>query len=271
MKISARFRLGVVFLTGMLSIGALGPRLAAQTTQNTNVASKPDSPSASPDGWHVDVIPYLWFAGVHGSSGIEGHEVSIHATPGEVLDYLNLGVMGAVETRYNRFLLPMDFMWIKLTDKKAFSFDEGATTAKVEFKETIFTPGVGYRLVDTKKFIVDTRFGIRYWHLDSSFHIQGPVVNNGINGTADWVDAVAGGKIQVALTPKVFIGVFGDAGGGQARSDWEVGGLLGMRVAKKWTIQGGYRYLSVNYRPQSTFVYDVNQSGILIGATWSVK
>jgi len=261
-----RFLLLVVVI---LALVTFGPALSAQTTQSA--AAKPDSPTPSGDGWHVDVVPYIWFAGIQGSTGINGHNASIDATPGEVLDYLNLGFMGTVEARYNRFLLPMDFMWVKLTDKKAFSFDEGATNAKVEFKQTVFTPAVGYRLVDTPKFIVDSRFGIRYWHLDSSLNITGPEVNTGVNGTANWVDAVAGGKIQAALGRKVFIAVFGDAGGGQARSDWEAGGLLGMRIAKKWTIQGGYRYLSVNYRPQSTFVYDVNQSGIILGATWSVK
>lgn len=256
-------------LVVILALITLGPALSAQTTQTA--ATKPDSPTPAADGWHVDIVPYLWFAGIHGSTGINGHSASVDATPGEVLDYLNLGFMASAEARYNRFLLPMDFMWVKLTDKKALSFDEGATNAKAEFKQTVFTPGVGYRLVDTPKFIVDSRFGIRYWHLDSSLNITGPEVNTGVNGTANWVDAVAGGKIQAGLGRKAFIAVFGDAGGGQARSDWEVGGLLGMRIAKKWTIQAGYRYLSVNYRPQSTFVYDVDQSGILIGATWSVK
>ena len=268
MKTSSPFR-PCILLAGLLSITIFGSVLSAQTTPSP--AQKPDSPPPSSDGWHVDIVPYLWFAGVHGTSGVNGHEASIHATAGEVLENLNLGFMGAAEIRHNRLLLPMDFMWVKLTDKKAFSFDEGATTAKAEFKETIFTPGVGYRLFEKERFTVDARLGLRYWHLDSSFHIQGPVVNTGVNGTANWVDVVAGGKIQAALTPKVFVAVFGDAGGGQANSDWEAAGLLGMRIAKKWTIQGGYRYLSVNYRPQSTFIYDVNQSGIIIGATWSVK
>jgi len=258
-----------VLIAVTLTLALFGPAVSAQTKPSS--ATKPDSPSPSSDGWHVDIIPYLWFAGVNGSSGVGDRSVSIHATPGEVLDYFNLGFMGAVEARHNRVLLPMDFMWIKLTDKKALAEDEGQTTVKAEFKQTIFTPAVGYRLVENEKFIVDSRFGIRYWHLNSSLSASGPTINDGRSGTADWVDAVAGGKIQAALGHKAFIAVFGDAGGGSARSDWEVGGVLGMRIAKKWTIQGGYRYLSVNYRPNRPFFYDVNQSGILIGATWSVK
>lgn len=252
-----------VLVTGVLSIFCLVPASLAQ--------GKPNSPDPSNDGWHVDISPYLWFAGVHGTAGIGGHEASVHASFADVADYLNLGFMGAAEIRHNRLIIPSDFMWIKLTDKKALEFDQGATTAKAEFKQTIFTQAIGYRVVDSKKWQVDTRFGIRYWHLNNSLSVRGPIMNNGVSRTANWVDAVAGGRIQVGLTPKMFISVGGDAGGGNARSDYQVIGLIGFHVAKKWVIGAGYRYMDVNYRPQSSFVYDVAQSGLLVGATWNVK
>lgn len=42
-----------------------------------------------------------------------------------------------------------------------------------------------------------------------------------------------------ALTPKVLVTVFGDAGGGQANSDYQVGGLLGYEVSRKIVLQAG--------------------------------
>ena len=223
------------------------------------------------DGFHLDVSPYIWFSGVHGTTGVEGHEASVHVSFGDITNYLNFGFMGVVEPRYNRFLFPVDFMWIKLTDKKAFQFDSGATTAKAEFKQTVFTPSVGYRLANTQKIKVDALLGVRYWHLNSSLSIQGPIANNGVSDTADWADAVAGGRISLAVTPKMFVTVGGDGGGGSARSDYELYGTFGVRIAKKWVLKAGYRYLDVNYRPSSTFVYDVAQSGLIVGATWNVK
>jgi hypothetical protein len=259
----------VIFLTIILSLTIFAPALLAQSSAPAN--SKPDSPSPSSDGFHMDVTPYLWLAGMHGTSGIGGHDASVHASFSDIANYLNLGFMATVEPRYNRVLFPMDFMWVKLSDKKALDFDSGATTAKVEFKQTVFTPGIGYRLVDTKKFQVDGIMGLRYWHMNSSLNVQGPVVNNGISGTADWVDAIAGGRIAIGLTPKMFIAVGGDAGGGSANSDYEAYGVLGGRIAKKWVLKAGYRYMDVNYRPPSSFVYDVAQSGLIIGATWNAK
>jgi hypothetical protein len=35
--------------------------------------------------------------------------------------------------------------------------------------------------------------------------------------------------------------------------------------AKRW------RYLDVNYRPSSSFIYDVAQSGLLLGVTFNLK
>jgi len=232
-------------------------------------SDKPGNPASSDDGWHVDVTPYLWFAGVHGTAGVLGHDASIHASVSEVFDYLNLGFMGNVELRYKRLVIPVDFMWIKLTDQKALPFDKGATIAKAEFRQTIFTPGAGFRLIDAERFKTDVLFGIRYWHLNGSLTLQPSQL--GISSTADWVDALGGAQIQAMLTPKVFVAVIADAGGASAKSDYEVVGLLGVRVAKKWALKAGYRYLAVNYRPGSSFVYDIAQSGIIVGATWSVK
>jgi len=70
---------------------------------------------------------------------------------------------------------------------------------------------------------------------------------------------------------KLIITFGGDAGGGSARSDYEVFGVLGFRVARKWVLDAGYRSMSVNYRQQSTFVYDMTMSGLVLGATWGVK
>jgi hypothetical protein len=252
-----------------LSFGIFVSTLRAQNASNS--ATKPDTPAPSDAGWHVDVIPYIWFSGINGTAGVLGHEASVHASFSDVANYLNLGAMVTVETRYNRFLMPVDFMWIKLSDDKALPFDEGATSVKAEFKQTVFTPGIGYRIVDADRIKVDWRMGIRYWHVNSSLNFQPSTLGKNFSDSAGWVDGISGGKIDLLVTRKVIITFGGDAGGGSARSDYEVFGLLGFRVARKWVLDAGYRYMSVNYRPQSTFVYDMAMSGLVLGATWNAK
>jgi hypothetical protein len=247
------------------------PVLHAQAQDSTNSGANADTPSPSDNGWHVNVVPYIWFAGVHGTVGVAGRDASVHARPSDVLSYVNLGAMIAVEPRYKRVLFPVDYMWIKLSDDKALPIQIVSVSIKSKVQQSILTPKVGYRLVDKKAFKVDALFGIRYWHLDNSLTLQPSFTGNTFSRSADWVDAVEGGRFQVALAPRVNVTILGDAGGANARLDYQVTGLLGFRVTKKWVVQAGYRYLYVDYRPQSTFVYNVAQSGILFGATWSVK
>jgi len=269
--ISARIQKSVLrgFAITLLCWGLFAIGASAQGISDTT--AKQESPSSSNDGWHVDVVPYIWFAGVHGTTGVLGHDASIHADFSEVFDYLNLGAMGAVQARYNRVLIPVDFMWIKLSDDKALPIGDEALSVKAEFRQTILTPGIGYRIVDHEKVKVDGLMGARYWHLYSSLRLQPESLGINPSKTANWADAVAGGKITLLVSPKVVLTVGGDAGGATARSDYEAYGILGLRVSKKWLLQAGYRYMSINYRPPSTFVYDVRQSGLVLGATWSVK
>ncbi len=43
---------------------------------------KTDSQPSTVTGWHVGITPYLWFAGVHGTSGALDHDASAHVEAG---------------------------------------------------------------------------------------------------------------------------------------------------------------------------------------------
>jgi hypothetical protein len=236
-----------------------------------NTSSVPESPAPSDEGWHLSLTPYLWFAGVHGTSGVLGHEASIHVDVSDVLSNFDIGFMGASELRYNHLLFPVDFMWIKLTDNRALPINESASSLKVVYKQAIFTPRIGYRIVDRQKIKVEWQMGIRYWHLNSSISLQPSRLGKSFSGTADWVDGVSGGKIVALVSRKVIATIGGDAGGGTARSDYQVYGLLGFRVSERWVLHSGYRYMSVNYGNRDAFLYDMTISGLVLGATWNAK
>jgi len=261
----------------ILTMGALFSssrvRAQAQSSTSTNMDSPQPNDTSSNDGWHVGITPYIWFAGVHGTTGVLGHDASVHASFGDIFNYLNIGAMGAVEARYNRVVMPLDFMWMKLSDEKSLPLNIVAESIKAEMTETMLTPKIGYRVADGKKVKVDALFGIRYWHVGTTFTLQPTQIRNGLSQSGDWVDAVAGGRIQLALSPKASVTVLGDAGGGSARSDYQIGGFLGYQISRRWVLLAGYRYLSVDYRPngKAQFVYDVNMPGLVLGATFKIK
>jgi hypothetical protein len=266
---AAKTILGALALT--LLFAAWG---SAQSSSQSTIASPQPKEAPVSDGLHVDFTPYIWFAGLNGTSGALGHDASVHASFGDIFSYLNIGAMGLLEVRYNRVIMPVDFMWMKLSDNKALPLNDAeAESVKAKMTETLLTPKIGYRIADGKKVKVDALFGIRYWHLSTDLTLQPVELKTGFSDSANWVDAVAGGRITLALSPKAFIAVGGDAGGGSARSDYQIAGGLGYRISRRWVVLGGYRYLSVNYRPNGNakFVYDVDMPGLVIGATFNIK
>jgi hypothetical protein len=161
-------------------------------------------------------------------------------------------------------------MWMKLSDDKALPVNQtGVTSIKAKLTQTVLTPKAGYLLVDQEKLKADATLGIRYWHLGENFSLQPSGINN--SQSANWVDVVAGARFTMPLSPKAMITVLGDAGAGGANVDYQVAGLLGYKVKPTVILQLGWRYLDVNYRPSSTFIYDGVTSGILLGVTFNIK
>lgn len=270
--IAALFLFSVGLTTAALA-GDQTVTMDAQTQTAPTPSPAPSAASADENGWHFNLTPYLWFAGLSGTAGLRGHDVSVHASPGDLLSHFDIGLMGAFEARKNRWVIPVDFMWMKLEGDHTTPFDPGVSYAKLKITQTVFTPGIGYQVVNHEKFKVDAKVSIRYWYLGQNASFQPSGILSNFSSSASWVDVVAGAKIEGALTPKVVVTVFGDAGGGGANSDYQFGGLLGYRVSKKVVLQAGWRYLDVNYRNSAPqlFVYDAHQSGAIMGATFNLK
>jgi hypothetical protein len=255
-------------LLGFLLAFGLTSNVLAQSP-NTLTSSKPDSPDPADQGLHVDVAPYLWFAGINGTVGALGHESSVHVTAADVLSYFNFGLMGAVETRYNRIIIPVDFMWVRLKDDKGIPITDDVDSVHAKINEDIFTPKIGYRLVSKERFKMDALIGIRYWHLGTTLTLQ-PQVENAYYGTANWVDAVQGMRFQGMLTRNVLLTIAGDAGGGGSRLDYQVVGLLGYKL-KRVTLQGGWRYLVIHKAPGESAFVNLAMTGVALGVVIPLK
>jgi hypothetical protein len=240
------------------------------SAQTTSTPTPGNSSSALDDRWHVSISPYLWFAGIHGTVGIRGHDVSVNASAKDVLSYFNIGLMGAIEARKQHFVFTADGMWIKLSDEKALPInDREVQSIKAKMTQVLLTPKIGYRVVDSEKLKIDALWGIRYWHQKTGLSFE-PNLFGGVSDTKGWVDVVGGTKIQMSLSPKVLVTIAGDAGGGSSALDYQVAGFLGYRIGKKYVLQAGWRYFDVNYRSQG-FTYDVAQSGLVLGLTINLK
>ena len=197
-----RFSVAVVAAL-LLGIPAKAQESADVATTSEDAAAAQQTPLAIPDDkWHYSISPYLWLAGTHGTAGFLGREASFHASFSDLFKYLNIGIMAAGEVRKERLLFPVDFLWMKLSDDRSFpeSPFPGATSIKLKIYQSILIPKAGYRIVDQEKMKVDGTLGIRYWHLGENLSLQPSNLNN--SQSANWVDVVAGARVQMPSPPR---------------------------------------------------------------------
>jgi hypothetical protein len=242
----------------------------------TQASSSPSGKAGAAEdgGWHFALSPYLWFAGAHGTAGALGRDVSIHASPGDLLSHFDIGVMGAAEARYHRFLLSGDIIWVRISDSKAPPFlGLGAVSANATVGQFVWTSNLGYRVIDRKKMKADANVGVRYWHLGQKLNFNPSLLGLNVNTSQNWADIVVGGRVQLPVGKKTVINLLGDVGGwnATAKLDYQFAALLGYKICPKWTLLAGYRYLFVDYRPTNLSVYSVVTSGALLGLTYTFR
>lgn len=239
--------------------------------QSPSSNSTNSSSSVGSETWSLDLSPYIWFAGTHGTVGVLGRDASVHASAGDLLSHFNMGLMGASQARFGRFLLNGDALWIRLSDSRALPFPGlNATSADVRVGQFVWTSKIGYRLID-RKVKADANLGVRYWHLGQSLTLNPSILGLNVNSSQSWADIVVGGRVELPLGPKTSITALGDVGGwnATAKLDYQFAGLLNFKVSRSWTISPGYRYLFVDYRSGSS-IYNMATTGGIIGVTYTI-
>jgi hypothetical protein len=247
---------------------------ADPAASSSNPKPLPDAPAPPPQasgmvpegpGWRGAVSIYGWFAGVHGTAGVRGHDAGVDIPFSDLFHYLKGIIPIAVEADKGRFVMPIDYLWIKLGDDKALPFDDiGQTSINAHFTESILTPKVGYRVVDGEHLKLDVLGGIRYWYLSQNLTLE--PAGLGFTKSASWVDGLGGARFIFPLGEKAAVNISGDAGAGGASLDYQVIGLFTYQLTKHLGLGLGWRYLDVDYRQGNhQFTWDMIQSGALAG------
>jgi hypothetical protein len=259
----------ILLVLTFLGMAVHGAPAAAQT-QSSSGAPAANGSDPADQGLHLDIAPYLWFPGINGTVGALDHQSGVHVSSGDLLSNFDFGVMGLTEIRYNRIIVPIDFMWVKLTDDKGVPFDSGVEYVNTKINEDIFTPKFGYRIVDKEKFKTDVLIGLRYWHVGTTLNLNPPPTVSRYYGALNWVDGIEGARFTALLAPKVVLTVAGDAGGGGARLDYQVVGLIGYKL-KRATLQAGWRYLVVHKNPTEGSFIELGSTGVVLGVVIPLK
>jgi outer membrane protein OmpA-like peptidoglycan-associated protein len=250
-----------------------------------STAALPDAPGPVPDqatgpvsqyptgntggDWRVGISIYGWFPGVHGTVGALGHNASIHVPFTDVFHTLKGIIPIAVEADKGRFLMPVDFLWMKLgVDNGIPENDFTQTSINTHLTQSILTPKFGFRLYDGDHLKLDALAGVRYWHVGISNTLEPSGVS--YSRSTNWVDGLGGGRFILPFGEKAAITVAGDAGAGQANLDYQAVGLLNFNFTRKFGMALGWRYLYEDYKPTTNqFVFNPTISGAVAGFSFN--
>lgn len=226
------------------------------------------------EGWRFQVTPYLWAAG--SASEIQplagGPKLQGDMSFGDILDHVDAALFLSGSARYDRFVVLGDLTWVSLSDEGSIS---GVLPVPVhvdgDLTQTSETIAAGYSVISRPNVAVDIVGGARAWQIETSVSAEAriaPHFSVGASATRhlSWVDPIVGVRMRATFSPRWSVIGYGDVGGYDGRTTWQVLRTVNCRVSEYFFLSAGYRQMSIEYDDSETSL-NVVMGGPIIGAT----
>lgn len=255
-------------VTLILFVALASTSTSAQTDNNGTT----DPQTTAAEQWEFTVAPYVFFAGLKGTIGVQRQTAFVNATFPDIFRNLDFAMMGTFEARKGNWLILTDAMYMSLSGKRV-TPSPLFSDIDVKVKETVIDPEIGYRVVRRERGTIDLLGGVRIWHVKPHLTFQPrilPLVD--VEEGKTWADPVVGARGIANLSPRVFISGKFDAGGFGVGSNFtgQAFGGVGFQVKPRIALIGGYRYLRVDYVGDAGFVFKTAMSGIMLGGKFKL-
>lgn len=219
--------------------------------------------------WEFALSPYAWVPGVSTSTETGRGRIDVDTSASEALADLDFALMGAFEARKGRWGLILDLLYADLSASESTPLGILWSDAKVETRLTAFTVYAGYRVVENDRASLDLLGGARSYWLDLDLSLEpGRLEGRSRSLSENWADPVFGLRGRYAFNDKWFATALVDAGGFAGGSDqsWQGFASVGYQFDERWSIQGGWRYMSIEKDVDGQDV-EVGLNGPILGFT----
>jgi hypothetical protein len=216
------------------------------------------------DRWSVEITPYLWAAGLDGTTAADGAGSEIDTDYKFFsLDNLDFALGAALEARKGRWGMLYDAMYVEFSD--AFERSPGSEVeVSGGFVETLGS------MMATNGRPLELLFGLRFVALEAIVDVA-PIPRASARET--WLDPLVGLEYAHAFNERWSVALRGDIGGFGISSEsselaTNVSATFGWRIGDKLTLRGGYRMLQMDFDGDA-LVLDATLQGYVIGASWT--
>jgi opacity protein-like surface antigen len=253
------------------------PVVVAAYAALTAIASNALAAEDGEQRWQFEFTPYLFAAGLKGTSGTQGVTADIDVPFDKVFDHLDGAFMGVFEARTGNWAFGFDGLYVRLEGERSRSWQGpagiGSATGELDvaIKQQVYTPYAGYRVVDgrTTVYVIGAA---RYTQLDTELNLvttTGGLLPGGTrtqNGSKSWWDPVVGASIAVPFAEHWSAVGYVDVGGFGVGSDLTYQAIAGAnwQFAKNFSAKAGYRYLYQDFE-EDGFVWDMALHGVYLG------
>jgi len=258
-------------MNGTRAATVLGLALAA-------LAAAARAEDAKGDDWRFEVTPYVFGAGLRGTTGVGPISADVDSSFGDILKHFDSGLMAAAEARKGPWVLAFDGVYFRLKDQATRSWQGpagiGSATGDLEatVSQLVYQLAVGYRVMDTSTTKLDAIGAARYTRLDTDLNLvttTGPLLpgaTRSVSGSADWWDPVVGFRVILPFADRWSFMGYGDVGGFGVGSKITYQMIAGVNweFAKSFTAKLGYRYMYQDY-DKNNFLWKIAAHGAYIG------
>jgi hypothetical protein len=209
------------------------------------------APALAQDEWQSEVAIYGWFTGLTGEVDTPLGSVAFEQSFSDILDQLDMAFMGAVQVRRGRWSLIGDLVYTDLSQD--FRLPPGVPILQpygqvdTSVRLTTFSGYALYDAVSRPDLRLGLGLGLRAVSMEAGIDLTVGAPSIGFSGEDDWIDPVVAGRLVWTIDPRWFSTLLVDYGGGDGDTTWQVLGTVGYRLNDRWSVQGGYRHMTIEH------------------------
>lgn len=251
-----------------------GPEAAQAASEIEAVMPGRSSAAAAEDARQWSFTPYLWATAMEGSATVKGNQANVDLSFGDILDNLDIGLMGHFEGQTAENSVFADLFYASL------SVDEDlapGVEADLDQELWILELGGGLVLGDPPpaegpqaRRRLEAIGGLRYWRIDADLDVTGVT---SASGDEEWLDPFVGLRALFPVGEHSDISLRGDLGGFGvgSQSSYNLTATLFVDVFENGRLAVGYRVLDADYDDgdgADEFEFDARLKGPFVGLTF---
>jgi len=231
--------------------------------------------SKADDKWHFEITPYLFAAGMDGTSSMRGITADIDMSFNDIWERLDSAFMLYMTARKNDWVYSFDGIYFKIKDQGSSSWQGplgNTSTAQLNMDVTqqnySFSAG---RRVRNEGANVDVMGVARYTSLDPNLSLAlatGPALlpdgSRSVSRSESWWDAAIAVRVAAPIASKWELTGYADVGAGGSDLTYQLLAGVNWQFSKVVSAKFGYRYFYQDYQ-KADFKWDMVNSGGYLG------